>query len=83
MVLDLVLPDQSGFHTLVKLVPIASMPEIAVIEITMRVPRGVRDLAKESGSYECFAKQDTSGEDLDRAIQHAVFLVRQIARNSL
>jgi CheY-like chemotaxis protein len=78
VVLDLVLPDQSGFPTLVELVPIANKPEIAVIVLTMRAPRGVRDLAKESGAYECFAKQDTSGEDLDRAIQHAVFLVRQI-----
>jgi CheY-like chemotaxis protein len=80
VVLDLALPDQSGFHTLVELVPIASVPRIAVIVLTLMASRGLRDLAKQRGAYECFAKRQTSGEDLDRAIQHAVFLVRQIAK---
>lgn len=80
VVLDLALPDQSGFQTIAELVPIASRPEIAVIVLTQMASRGVRDLAKKNGAYECFVKQDTSGEALDRAIQHAVFLVRQSAK---
>ncbi len=73
MVLDLALPDQSGFQTLAELVPVANRPEIAVIVLTQMASRGERDLAKQHGAYECFVKQDTTGEALDRAIQHAVF----------
>jgi hypothetical protein len=42
--------------------------------------RGVRDLAKENGAYECFVKQHTAGEDLDKAIQRAVAFVGQIPK---
>jgi DNA-binding NarL/FixJ family response regulator len=80
VVLDLGLPDQLGLHTLVKLVPIASRPQIAVIVLTMITARGVRDIAKQNGAYECFVKQHTSGEDLDRAIQRAVALVGQLPK---
>lgn len=80
VVLDLGLPDQSGFKTLVELVPIASRPQIAVIVLTQMSPRGVWDLAKQNGAYECFVKQHTSGEDLDRAIQRAIAFVGQMPK---
>jgi DNA-binding NarL/FixJ family response regulator len=80
VVLDLGLPDQSGLKTLIELVPIASRPQIAVIVLTMITARGVRDLAKQNGAYECFVKQHTSGEDLDRAIQRAIAFVGQMPK---
>jgi CheY-like chemotaxis protein len=80
VVLELGLPDQSGFQTLVELVPIASRPRIAVIVLTQMIERGVWDLAKQNGAYACFVKQHTSGEDLDRAIQRAMAFVGQMPK---
>jgi CheY-like chemotaxis protein len=68
VVLELSLPDQSGFQTLVDLVPVARRPHVAVIVLTQMTQRGVWELAKQNGAYACLAKQFTSGEDLDRAI---------------
>ena len=75
VVLELGLPDQSGFKTLVELVPIASRPRIPVIVLTQMTQRGISDLAKENGAYACLVKQHTSGDDLDRAIQRAIAFV--------
>lgn len=80
VVLELSLPDQSGFQTLVDLVPIARRPHVAVIVLTQMTQRGVWELAKQNGAYACLAKQFTSGEDLDRAIQRAVAFVGQMSK---
>src|SRR5688572_13754236 len=63
VVLELSLPDQSGFQTLVDLVPIASRPHIAVIVLTLMTQRGVWELAKQNGAYACLAKKITTGDD--------------------
>jgi len=39
------LPDQSGFKVLIELVPIASRPNVAVIMLTNRLQRGLREIA--------------------------------------
>jgi DNA-binding NarL/FixJ family response regulator len=80
VVLELGLPDQSGFKTLVQLVPIAKRPRIAVIVLTHMTERGVSELAKQNGAYAYFVKQHTSGEDLDRAIQRAIAFVGQMPK---
>ena len=80
VVLELSLPDQPGFQTLVDLVPIASRPQVAVIVLTQITHRGVWELAKQNGAYACLAKQFTSGEDLDKAVQRAVALVGQLPK---
>jgi CheY-like chemotaxis protein len=80
VVLELGLPDQSGFQTLVELVPIASRPRIAVIVLTQLGYRSLWDLAKEQGAYACFHKHHTSGEDLNKAIQQAMAFVRQMPK---
>jgi DNA-binding NarL/FixJ family response regulator len=80
VVLELSLPDQEGFKTLVELVPIASRPKVAVIVLTLITHRGVWELAKQSGAYTCLAKKFTSGEDLDKAIQRAVAFVGQMPK---
>ena len=41
VVLELGLPDQSGFKVLMKLVPVASRPEIAVVVLTQMAQRGI------------------------------------------
>jgi CheY-like chemotaxis protein len=80
VVLELSLSDQSGFRTLVNLVPIASRPHVAVVALTHITHRGVWEIAKQNGAYACLAKKFTTGEDLDRAIQRAVAFVGQMPK---
>ena len=80
VVLELSLPDQEGFKTLVELVPVASRPKIAVIVLTLMTHPGVWRLAKENGAYTCLPKDYTTGEDLDKAIQRAVAFVGKMPK---
>jgi DNA-binding NarL/FixJ family response regulator len=80
VVLALELPDMSGFKVLVDLVPIASRPNLAVIMLTNRLQRGLREIALQNGAYTCFVKQYMSGEDLDRAIPRAMAFVGQMPK---
>ena len=80
VVLDLELPDQSGFQTLLRLVPLASRPRIAVIVLTQLSYRSLWAITRNNGAYACFYKPHTNGEDLDRAIQRAVSLVGQMPK---
>ena len=80
VVVALELPDQSGFKVLVDLVPIASRPNVAVIVLTHRVQRGLREIALQNGAYACFVKTFMSGEDLDRAIQRAIAFVGRLTK---
>jgi len=80
VVLELGLPDQSGFKTLVQLVPIASRPRVAVIVLTELPGRGVWELVKQRGAYECFHKPHTTGEELNKPIHRAVAFVGQMPK---
>jgi DNA-binding NarL/FixJ family response regulator len=63
VVLKLSLPDgQSGFETLVKLVPVASRPQIAVVVLTLMTYRGLWEVAKQNKAYACLAKKFTLRE---------------------
>jgi DNA-binding response OmpR family regulator len=75
VVLELDLPDQSGFQVLLNLVPLASRPYVAVIILTQIPYQSLWELARDNGAYACFYKKHTNGGDLDRAIQRAVSLV--------
>src|SRR5512141_2999535 len=77
---ELGLPDQSGFQTLINLVPIASKPQVAVIVLTLLTDRGLWELTKQNGAYVCLAKKFTSGQDLDKSIQRAVAFVGQMPK---
>ena len=80
VVLELSLPDQEGFKALVEFVPRASRPQISVVVLTLMTQPGVWRLAKGNGAYACLAKDFTSGEDLDKAIQRAVAFVGQLPK---
>src|SRR5215510_12984728 len=56
VVLELLLPHQTGFQTLMEFVPCASRPQIGVIVLTVMTHAGVWRLAKENGAYVCLAK---------------------------
>lgn len=76
VVLAFALPDHSGFQTLVDSVPRLSRPHVAVIVLAQITHRGVREAAAQNGVYACLLKRDTSGQDLERAVQHAVSSAR-------
>jgi len=80
VILELDLPDQSGFQLLLSLLPLASRPYVAVIILTQIPYESLWELARDNGAYACFYKKHTSGEDLDRAIQRAVSLVGQMPK---
>ena len=80
VVVALELPDQSGLKILVNLVPIASRPNVAVVLLTNRLQRGLREIARQNGAYACFVKQFMSGIDLDRTIRRAVAFVEQMPK---
>jgi DNA-binding NarL/FixJ family response regulator len=80
VVLELSLPGQSGFQTIVDLIPNASRPQVAVVVLTQMTNRGVWQAAKQRGAYVCFHKPETSGEDLDKAIQRAIAFVGQMPK---
>src|SRR6185436_4991205 len=80
VVLEIELPDMSGFDVLMTLVPRVSKPNMAVIVLTHLLHRGLRQIAVRNGAYVCFVKPHTTGEDLDRAIQRAVALVGQLPK---
>jgi len=79
-VVALELPDQSGFKVLVDLVPIASRLNLAVIMLTNRLQRELREIARQNGAYACFVKRFMSGDDLDRAIQRAIAFVGRLPK---
>jgi CheY-like chemotaxis protein len=80
VVLELSLPDESGFKTLMELVPIPSRPHVPVIVLTHMTHPGILELAKENGAYACLVKKFTTGVDLDQAIQRAVAFVGQLPK---
>ncbi|MGH7182361.1 MAG: response regulator, partial [Nitrospiraceae bacterium] len=75
VVLELDLPNSSGFALLVDLLPRPSRPNIAVVVLTRVAHNGWWDLARRVGVHACLFKPYTSAEDLDKAIQRAIALV--------
>jgi CheY-like chemotaxis protein len=75
VVLEISLPDQSGFAVLVDLIPFPSRPNVAVIVLSRLGHRGLLSLAKLTGAYAYLIKEHTSGEHLHKEIQRAVEFV--------
>ena len=71
VLLDLDMPE-SGFQTLVKLIPHSQHPEIAVVILTHLVHPFLSDVASVMGAQAWLVKKYTSAEELDAAIQQAV-----------
>ncbi len=80
VVVEIALPDRSGFEVLRNLVPHASRPPVAVIVLTQITYGGLRELANKKGAYDCFIKKYTTVDDLDRAIQHAISFIGQMPK---
>ena len=80
VVLELDLPDMSGFEVLVKLVPRASHPEIAVIILTRLPNPFLLDLAIKNGAQAALHKSLGSGDLLEPAIRKAISTVQLFNR---
>ena len=69
VVLELILPDMSGFQALTQLVPRAYYPEPAVIFLSRTTLQPMADLTMKNGAQAYLIKSHISGDDLDRAIR--------------
>ena len=77
VVLDLDMPE-SGFHVLLELIPDRHRPRIAVIVLTHLPHPNLLEMAKHNGAHACLLKQNTSVEDLHRAIQQGMAAVKAL-----
>ncbi|HEU4686345.1 MAG TPA: response regulator [Nitrospira sp.] len=75
VVTELTLPDMSGLEVLVKLVPRAYRPEMAVVFLSHITQEGMGRLAKNNGAQAYLIKSLISGDDLDLAVRRAVATV--------
>ena len=75
VVLELHLPDTSGFELLVDLVPVASHPEVGVVVLTRLNNPSLLNIALKNGAQGVLQKSMTSGDVLDKAILKAISAV--------
>lgn len=80
VLLELTLPDMSGFEVLVKLIPRARFPDVAVIILTRLVLHPMSGLALGSGAQAYLVKSRCSGDELDQAIKKAIAVVGPLKR---
>ncbi len=81
VVLEIDLPDMSGFEVLSKLVPRAFRPEVAVIVLTRFPNQFLLDLAIKNGAQAAYQKTAGSGDLLEPSILKAIATVQ--TRNRL
>lgn len=72
VLLELDLPNTSGFKFLFDIVPDRSRPEIAVIILTHLPHPNLAEMAVHNGAQACLVKQSISADALDQAIQKAM-----------
>ena len=77
VILELGLPDISGFEVLTTLVPIARAPELPVIILTKLSSLPFLQVAKLNGAQAIFQKPTASGDDLVKAVLKALARVQR------
>lgn|SRR5688572_18063096 len=78
VVLEIDLPDMSGFEALARLVPRTYHPEIAVIVLTRLSNPFLLELAIKNGALGAFHKKTVSGDILDKTIRNAITTVQTL-----
>ena len=73
VVLDLDMPE-SGFFTLVRLIPDCKLPHVPVVILTRLMDRALFELVKQYGAYACLVKHLCTIEELTKTIQQAIAL---------
>ena len=82
VVLEIDLPDMSGFEVLAKVVPRPSHPEIAVIVLTRLPNHFLLELAIKNGAQAAFHKTIASRDILERTILEAISKVQKDTRRA-
>ena len=77
VVLEIDLPDMSGFEILVKLVPRVFHPEIALVVLTGLPNKFLLELSLKNGAQGALFKSVTSGDLLDVIILKAISRVKR------
>ena len=77
VILEFDMPNISAFEFLIKLLPRASHPEIAVIVLTGLSNPFLLEFALKNGALAAFRKTSTSGDMLDAAILKAIATIRK------
>jgi DNA-binding NarL/FixJ family response regulator len=72
VLVELSLPDMSGFRVVIELVPRARRPEIAVIILTRLALSPMGDLALKNGAQGYLVKSQISGDVLNMNIYEAI-----------
>jgi len=72
VILELGLPDISGFDVLAKLLPVARRPDIPVIVLTKFSNEALLHVATMNGAFCTLQKSTTSGDHLDRVVSRAL-----------
>ena len=74
--MELTLSDMPGVELLVNLVPRGKRPEIPVIVLSRQllIPELAHGVLS-NGAQACLVKSRSSGDDLDKAIQHVIAAV--------
>jgi DNA-binding NarL/FixJ family response regulator len=72
VILELGLPDASGFEVLTRLVPVARHPEIPVVVLTQFTHEALLEVAKMNGAFGVLQKHTTSGDELAIAVHKAL-----------
>jgi DNA-binding NarL/FixJ family response regulator len=83
VVLQLDLPDMSGFEVLLKLVPVARYPKVAVIVLTRLTNQSLLDMAVQNGAQAYLIKSRTSGDLLDKFIFKAISTVQRDRKRAM
>jgi DNA-binding NarL/FixJ family response regulator len=72
VILELGLPDMSGFDVLCRLVPIGRRPEVPVIVLTTFTHGPLLKVAGMNGAFAVLQKHTTSGDELDQVVRKAM-----------
>ena len=75
VVMELHLPDLSGFQVLMRLNPIVRSLKTPVVTLSHFILPSIVEVAKRLGAQSYLIKAQTSGDDLHRAIQQAITAV--------
>jgi DNA-binding NarL/FixJ family response regulator len=75
VIVEVDLPDMSGFEVLIKLVPRACHPDVAVIMLSRTYLVPMAELARKNGAQEYLFKSGVSGDQLVTAIRKAIAVV--------
>lgn len=77
VILELGLPDMSGFELLTKLVPVVHAPEVPVIVLTQLSTVSLLQVARLNGAQTILQKATASGDHLEKAVLKALATIQR------